>query len=248
MKSILLFVLYLVTNFALAATKHDIEIIKFKFTPAEISIQIGDMIRWTNKEKRQYHSVWFEQLGEPEPDYFFPDEFYERTFDQAGDFPYRCGPHPKMRGIVHVTNSGSNPSKNTDTSKKRPTVQTPDITTGRQNEILYILKHDCGSCHGMTLKGGLGPNLQPEALQKLTEEQVAFTITHGRPGTPMPPWEPFFNKHETLWLAQQLKQGIKLDIKPDNTNTKVESEIKHNQKVVTPKTTKKILLKEESNK
>lgn len=84
------------------ATKHDIGIKKFKFSPAEITISVGDTIRWTNKEKRQYHSVWFEQLGEPEPDYFFPDEFFEKTFKEIGDFPYRCGPHPRMKGIVHV--------------------------------------------------------------------------------------------------------------------------------------------------
>ena len=81
---------------------HEVEILKFKFIPAEITINAGDKVRWTNKEKRQYHSVWFEALGEPEPDYIFPDESYERVFKEAGDFPYRCGPHPEMRGVVHV--------------------------------------------------------------------------------------------------------------------------------------------------
>jgi hypothetical protein len=57
---------------------------------------------WENREKRQYHSVWFEALGEEEPDYFFPEENYEREFKQTGTFPYRCGPHPKMTGTVHV--------------------------------------------------------------------------------------------------------------------------------------------------
>ena len=96
-----LLLFFLVTS-AQAATKHDIDIFKFKFSPKEITIKAGDSIRWTNKEKRQYHSVWFEQSGDPEPDYFFPGEFFERTFEKAGDFPYRCGPHPKMIGNVHV--------------------------------------------------------------------------------------------------------------------------------------------------
>ena len=30
------------------------------------------------------------------------------------------------------------------------------LDTARQAELLYLLKHDCGSCHGMTRKGGLG--------------------------------------------------------------------------------------------
>ncbi len=102
MKVLLSLFLFFLVHSTNAETKHDITIKKFKFSPSEITIIQGDSIRWTNKEKRQYHSVWFEQLGEPEPDYFFPDEFYERTFKTIGDFPYRCGPHPKMTGIVHV--------------------------------------------------------------------------------------------------------------------------------------------------
>jgi len=75
----------------------------FAFTPKEITVKRGETVRWENREKRQYHSVWFEASGEPEPDYFFPEEFFERAFDATGSFPYRCGPHPKMTGTVHVT-------------------------------------------------------------------------------------------------------------------------------------------------
>ncbi|MES9904475.1 MAG: plastocyanin/azurin family copper-binding protein [Sedimenticola sp.] len=32
----------------------------------------------------------------------FPDETYLRTFNKPGNFPYRCGPHPEMTGIVTV--------------------------------------------------------------------------------------------------------------------------------------------------
>ena len=34
--------------------------------------------------------------------YFFPDESYQRQFDQIGVFPYECGPHPRMKGKVIV--------------------------------------------------------------------------------------------------------------------------------------------------
>jgi len=111
MKIILSLLLSFIISSSHAATKHDIEIIKFKFSPAEITINAGDTIRWSNKEKRQYHNVWFEELDEPEPDYFFPDEFFERTFKNTGDFPYRCGPHPRMKGIVHVLESKDNSIK-----------------------------------------------------------------------------------------------------------------------------------------
>jgi plastocyanin len=91
------------TAFAGSKDEPLVTIKKFKFIPQEITIKRGQTIRWENREKRQFHSVWFEALGEEESDYFFPDEFYEREFKQTGSFPYRCGPHPEMTGIVHVT-------------------------------------------------------------------------------------------------------------------------------------------------
>ncbi|MCP3688788.1 MAG: plastocyanin [Gammaproteobacteria bacterium] len=77
----------------------------FQFIPAEVTIKVGQTVRWENHEKRQYHNVWFEALGEEETeDYLFPDDSYQRRFEQTGDYPYRCGPHPEMTGSVHVIN------------------------------------------------------------------------------------------------------------------------------------------------
>ncbi len=92
------------TGNAIAAEPVIVVIKKMKFQPQEVTVKKGGMVRWENREYRQYHSVWFEQLGEPEPDYLFPGESYERKFETVGDFPYRCGPHPEMTGVVHVTN------------------------------------------------------------------------------------------------------------------------------------------------
>jgi len=131
MKAFLIFIFCLLVNNGYAATKHDIEIKKFKFTPAEITVEIGDTIRWTNKEKRQYHSVWFEQLGEPESDYFFPDEFFERTFNDIGDFPYRCGPHPRMIGTVHVVAPHNKP-------KEKSTENTYSVISVEDGDTLVI--------------------------------------------------------------------------------------------------------------
>ncbi len=37
-----------------------------------------------------------------ESDYLFRGDSFEMTFDTAGTFPYRCGPHPLMTGVVVV--------------------------------------------------------------------------------------------------------------------------------------------------
>lgn len=77
----------------------------FHFEPAEITVKVGTTVRWENHEKRQYHNVYFEALGDKQSDYFFPDEVRERTFDKPGTYPYICEPHHeshKMKGVVHV--------------------------------------------------------------------------------------------------------------------------------------------------
>lgn len=88
---------------ALAADSVEVSIKDFQFTPQEIQVSKGTTVRWSNDEKRQYHSVWFRETGEPETDYFFPGETYEKTFNETGRFPYICGPHPRMTGVVIVT-------------------------------------------------------------------------------------------------------------------------------------------------
>ncbi len=85
-----------------AMSPTEIIMIKYEFKPKEVSIQVGEKIRWINKEKRQYHSVWFEQIGEDESGYLFPGDVIEKKFNKTGVFHYRCGPHPEMTGTVIV--------------------------------------------------------------------------------------------------------------------------------------------------
>lgn len=80
---------------------------------------------------------------------------------------------------------------------------------GRRAELTYLLRQDCGSCHGMTLKGGLGPSLLPEALEGKGAESLAYIILYGVRGTPMPPWAGELSPEEARWLAETLKTGIR---------------------------------------
>ncbi len=79
-----------------------VTIADYKFSPAELTIKVGTTVTWTNREKRTSHSVMFLGPGGFESDRLFPDESYSRTFDRAGHYPYSCGPHPEMKGIVEV--------------------------------------------------------------------------------------------------------------------------------------------------
>jgi cytochrome c55X len=82
-----------------------------------------------------------------------------------------------------------------------------EVTARRQSELLHLLKHDCGSCHGMRLTGGLGPPLTPEALQKKPKALLEYSIFEGRRGTPMPPWKGMLSEADVRWLVDALKSG-----------------------------------------
>lgn len=76
----------------------------------------------------------------------------------------------------------------------------------RQDTLRNLLKNDCGACHGLTLKGGMGPALLPDNLNGKSDEFLLSTILNGRKGTAMPPWQPFMNKDEALWLIGVLRK------------------------------------------
>jgi len=78
----------------------------------------------------------------------------------------------------------------------------------RQKELVHLVRQDCGSCHGMTLHGGLGPALLPETLHDKPAEGLVATIYYGRPGTPMPPWKQFMSEAEAGWIVQKLMTGF----------------------------------------
>ncbi|MCY1232481.1 Cytochrome C oxidase, cbb3-type, subunit III [compost metagenome] len=90
-------------------------------------------------------------------------------------------------------------------------------TPARQAQLAHWLRDDCGACHGMTLRGGLGPALTREALAGKPPESLVATVLYGRPGTAMPPWQPFMTQDEAQWLIERLRAGTPPTVMPVNT-------------------------------
>lgn len=87
---------------------------------------------------------------------------------------------------------------------------TGEPSSERARELVRMVRQDCGSCHGMTLNGGLGPALTAEALRirDVPKAALVATIVGGRPGTPMPPWHQFVNEAEADWIVDRLLEGF----------------------------------------
>lgn len=82
-----------------------------------------------------------------------------------------------------------------------------EISAERQTELLYFLKHDCGSCHGLTRSGGLGSPLLPETLAGRSDDDLTEVIMEGLPGTPMPPWKELLTEEEARWLIRAIREN-----------------------------------------
>jgi cytochrome c55X len=82
------------------------------------------------------------------------------------------------------------------------------IEPSRQKELITLVRQDCGSCHGLTLQGGLGPALLPDALKGKPADYLKIVILQGRPSTAMPPWQRFLSEAEAEWIVFNLQKGF----------------------------------------
>lgn len=82
------------------------------------------------------------------------------------------------------------------------------LEPAREAQLKHLLLQDCGSCHGMTLKGGLGPALLPASLDGKPDALLIATILDGRTGTAMPPWRGQLDEADAAWLVELLRQGV----------------------------------------
>lgn len=78
----------------------------------------------------------------------------------------------------------------------------------RAAELTYMVRQDCGSCHGMTLTGGLGPALVPAALKDKPAAYIKHVILSGNQNTAMPGWSPLLSETDAEWIAERLLSGF----------------------------------------
>jgi plastocyanin len=76
------------------------ETFRFLFSPRRIEIPVGGVVEWVNRD-RVVHTVTAED-GAWDSGAIRPGERWRARFDRPGLYPFLCGPHPYMRGVVVV--------------------------------------------------------------------------------------------------------------------------------------------------
>lgn len=102
MRSLLLLITGLAASTVIAGEVREVVIRDYRYEPPRIKIKAGDTVQWVNQEKRVSHSILFTGAGGFESERIFPGETWKRSFAAAGSYPYTCGPHPEMKGMVEV--------------------------------------------------------------------------------------------------------------------------------------------------
>lgn len=82
-----------------------VNIDKMKYDNTDLKVKAGDTVVWINQEAMP-HNVDFQPGVAAEKELKGPmlkkGESFSITFNEAGEFPYHCTPHPFMRGKVTV--------------------------------------------------------------------------------------------------------------------------------------------------
>ncbi len=83
-----------------SAKYHDVSIANFAFSPAALTIAVGDTVNWTNNQNVT-HTVTSDTGSELSGN-LAPGAQYLHVFTTAGSFPYHCTIHTFMTGSVTV--------------------------------------------------------------------------------------------------------------------------------------------------
>ena len=83
------------------AELYQVNIVDFSFAPNNLTINVGDMVEWTNQDGVSHTStsddgVWDSGL-------LGQGDTFTYTFTLAGSYSYHCTPHPFMTGTVVVS-------------------------------------------------------------------------------------------------------------------------------------------------
>jgi LPXTG-motif cell wall-anchored protein len=90
---------------AKAAGSGSVTIADFQFTPAQITVNQGDTVTWTNNGPTAHSATAPD--GSFDTGIFPAGQSRTHTFNDAGTFSYICTPHPNMHGTIVVQASQS---------------------------------------------------------------------------------------------------------------------------------------------
>ena len=84
------------------AANQSVSIVNLSFSPASVSVSVGDTVTWTNNDAGIPHTVTSDTAGVFDSGTMNTGATFAKTFTTAGTFTYHCNIHPSMTGTVVV--------------------------------------------------------------------------------------------------------------------------------------------------
>jgi amicyanin len=106
-----------------AATK-TVDMMGYKFTPAALTVSVGDTVTWTNHDQAPHNVVVTDGPEKFTSPLLQAGQSFSYTFGKAGTYSYYCSVHPDMTAKVTVTGGGTTPP-----TTDPPTTHPTDPTT-----------------------------------------------------------------------------------------------------------------------
>jgi amicyanin len=78
----------------------EVKIDNFSFGPAELKVQVGATVTWTNHDDIPHTAVSSDKIFKSKV--LDTDEKFSFTFSKPGTYEYFCSIHPKMTGKIVV--------------------------------------------------------------------------------------------------------------------------------------------------
>ena len=116
---------------ASAAVTKEVMIQNYKFSPAALTVAVGDTVKWTNMDTAPHTVTVTSGPVKFNSGNLAKGESFSYTFTKAGTYAYYCAVHPDMTAKVTVTGSTTTTPTPTPTTPKptTPTPTTPKPTT-----------------------------------------------------------------------------------------------------------------------
>jgi plastocyanin len=82
-----------------------VEIVDAKYKPAKVTVKKGQTVTWVNGDDRDHTVVSKakEKDGGFDSGKIAGGDKFEHKFDKPGKYEYGCNYHPRMKGVVEVT-------------------------------------------------------------------------------------------------------------------------------------------------
>lgn len=80
--------------------KNDVIIQNFAFSPATLTVKVGDNVTWTNQDSAGHSAT--ADGGNFDTGILAQGQSRSITFNKAGTYTYHCSVHPMMKGTIIV--------------------------------------------------------------------------------------------------------------------------------------------------